>query len=58
MASQSTTITAHRASQKAATCAPLWIRWANSMLATIAPGPASSGVYRPAIRRMIRQAFA
>jgi hypothetical protein len=26
------------------TCAPLWIRGTNSMLASIAPGPASSGV--------------
>jgi hypothetical protein len=58
MASQSTTITAHGASPKAATCAPLWIRWTNSMLATIAPGPDSIWCTDPLPRRMICQALA
>ncbi len=69
MASHSTTMTAHRASPNAATRAPLWIRWTNSMLATIAPGRgrarpglpghASSGISAPAPhssgRRRMRQ---
>jgi hypothetical protein len=41
MTSQSTTVTATIAARKAASSGPVWARRTNSMVATMAPGPAS-----------------